>query len=145
MTKKSKSEQALEEYLKRPWTRWYRPGTPIDINVPEATVIEKVEENYKRWADRVAVVFYGRKIKFKELHDAFLRFATALYDLGIRKGDVVAIYLPNSPQFIISYFGILKIGAIATTVSPLYTPREIAYQLRDSGAKAIICLDLHYE
>ena len=145
MTKKSKSEQALEEYLKRPWTKWYRPGTPIDINVPEATVVEKVEENYKRWADKVAVVFYGRKLKFKELHDAFLRFATALYDLGIRKGDVVAIYLPNSPQFIISYFGILKIGAIATTVSPLYTPREIAYQLRDSGAKAIVCLDLHYE
>jgi long-chain acyl-CoA synthetase len=65
--------------------------------------------------------------------------------LGIRKGDVVAIYLPNCPQFVIAYYGILRLGATVTTISPLYTSREIAHQLGDSGAKIIICLDLHHD
>jgi len=142
---KTKSDQALDEYLKKPWTKWYAPGTSADINVPDTTIVDKVDESWQKWGKKVGVIFYGRKIKNKELREASLRFSTALYDLGIRKGDVVAIYLPNCPQFIIAYFGILRLGAIVTAISPLYTPREIAYQLRDSGAKAIICLDLHYE
>jgi len=142
---KSKSDQALDEYLKRPWLKWYANGVPPDVKLPETTIIEALDENYKRWGDKVALVFYGRKIKHKEIREDSLRFATALHDLGIRKGDTVAIYLPNCPQFVIAYYGILRLGATVTTVSPLYTPREIAYQLRDSGAKAIICLDLHYE
>jgi long-chain acyl-CoA synthetase len=142
---KTKSDQALDEYLKRPWTKWYAPGTPPDINVPEITIIDAIDEANKKWGDKIALIFYGKKLKNKEINEASLRFATALHNLGIKKGDVVAIYLPNCPQFVISYYGILRLGAIVTTVSPLYTPREIAYQLRDSGAKAIVCLDLHYE
>jgi long-chain acyl-CoA synthetase len=142
---KTKSDQALDEYLKRPWTKWYAKGVPADLNLPEKTIIDAIDENFKKWGDKLAVIFYGKKIKHKEIHEASLRFATALHDLGIKKGDVVAMYLPNCPQFIITYYGILRLGATVTTVSPLYTPREIAYQLRDSGAKAIVCLDLHYE
>ena len=142
---KPKSDQALGEYLKRPWLKWYANGVLPDIKAPETTIIEVLDENYKKWGDKVALVFYGRKIKHKEIREDSLRFAAALHDLGIRKGDTVAIYLPNCPQFVIAYYGILRLGATVTTVSPLYTPREIAYQLRDSGAKAIICLDLHYE
>jgi long-chain acyl-CoA synthetase len=142
---KTKSDQALDEYLKRPWTKWYAPGTPPDINIPETTIVDAIDEANKKWGDKIALIFYGKKLKNKEINEASLRFATALHNLGIKKGDVVAIYLPNCPQFVISYYGILRLGAIVTTVSPLYTPREIAYQLRDSGAKAIVCLDLHYE
>ncbi len=143
MTKTS-SDKALEEYLKRPWTKWY-PKEALNIEIPEKTIIDAIDETSKKWGNKTALIFYGRKLKHKEIHEASLRFATALHDLGIRKGDVVAIYLPNCPQFVIAYYGILRLGAIITTVSPLYTPREIAYQLRDSNAKAIICLDLHYE
>jgi long-chain acyl-CoA synthetase len=142
---KSKSDQALDEYLKRPWIKWYENGVSPDVKVPETNIIDVIDENAKKWGDKVALIFYGRKIKHNEIREASLRFATALYDLGIRKGDVVAIYLPNCPQFPIAYYGILRLGATVTTVSPLYTPREIAYQLRDSNAKAIVCLDLHYE
>ncbi|MGQ9624170.1 MAG: long-chain-fatty-acid--CoA ligase [Candidatus Bathycorpusculaceae bacterium] len=142
---KTKSDQALDEYLKKPWTKWYAPDTPTDINLPEITIIDAIDEANKKWGDKVSIIFYGKKIKNKEIREASLKFATALHDLGIGKGDAVAIYLPNCPQFVIAYYGILRLGAIVTTVSPLYTPREIAYQLRDSGAKAIICLDLHYE
>jgi long-chain acyl-CoA synthetase len=142
---KSKSDQALEEYLKRPWLKWYAKGVPPDMNLPEKTIIEATDGNIKKWGDKVAVIFYGKKMKHKEIHEASLKLATALHNLGIKKGDVVAMYLPNCPQFIISYYAILRLGATVTTISPLYTSREIAYQLRDSEAKAIICLDLHYE
>jgi long-chain acyl-CoA synthetase len=142
---KSKSEKALEEYLKRPWAKWYAKETALNIEIPEKTIVDAIDETNRKWGNKVALIFYGRKVKHKEIHEASLRFATALYDLGIRKGDVVAIYLPNCPQFVIAYYGILRLGAIVTTVSPLYTPREIAYQLRDSKARIIICLDLHYE
>jgi long-chain acyl-CoA synthetase len=141
----SKSDQALDRYLERPWTKWYGKGIPPDIKIPETNVVEVIDENNKKWGDKVGLIFYGRKFKNKQIREDSLRFATALHDLGIREREVVAIYLPNCPQFVIAYYGILRLGAIITTVSPLYTPREIAFQLRDSGAKAIICLDLHYE
>jgi long-chain acyl-CoA synthetase len=141
----SKSDQALDEYLKRPWLKWYGKGVPVDIKIPETSVPEVVDENCKKWGDKVALIFFGKKIKHKEVRECSLRFAAALHDLGIRKGDVVAIYLPNCPQFVIAYHGILRLGGTVTTISPLYTSREIAHQLRDSKAKALICLDMHYD
>jgi len=142
---KSKSDIARAEYEKRPWLKWYPEGCPTDIEPPSKNIVELFDEAVKKWGGNTAVVFYGRKLKYKELWDLSLRFATALKDLGVKKGDMVAILLPNSPQFIIAYFGILRLGATATTVSPLYTPREIEYQLKDSGAKIIVVLDLLYE
>jgi len=142
---KSKSDAALAEYEKRPWLKWHPKGVPADIEVPEKSVIEMVDEAVKKWGNTTAIIFYGNKMKHKEIHELSLRFATALHDLGVRKGDMVAVLLPNCPQFVIAYYGILRLGATATTVSPLYTPREIAHQLNDSGAKIIIVLDLLYE
>jgi len=142
---KSKSDIALAEYLKRPWLKWYHKEVPADIEVPEKSVVEMVDEAVKKWGNTTAIIFYGNKMKHKEIYELSLRFATALHDLGVRKGDMVAVLLPNCPQFPIAYYGILRLGAVATTVSPLYTSREIAHQLKDSGAKIIIVLDLLYE
>jgi len=142
---KSKSDKAREEYEKRPWLKWYPEGVPSDIEVPEKSIIDMVDEAVGKWGGKTAIVFYGKKMKHKEIRDLSLRFATALHDLGIRKGDMVAVLLPNCPQFIIAYFGILRLGATATTLSPLYSPREVEHQLKDSGAKIIIVLDLLYE
>ena len=121
----TKSDAALAEYEKRPWLKWYAKGVPADIEIPEKSIPDMIDEAVKKWGDRNAVVFYGRKIQHKEIHELSLRFATALYDLGVKKGDRVAILLPNCPQFMIAYFGILRIGAVASPMSPLYTPREI--------------------
>jgi len=142
---KSKSDLALAGYEKRPWLKWYPKGVPADIEVPEKSIIGMVDEAAEKWGDKTSVIFYGKKIKHKEIRDLSLRFATALHDLGIRKGDIVGIFLPNCPQFMIAYFGILRLGATATTLSPLYTPREVAHQLKDSGARTVVCLDLLYE
>jgi long-chain acyl-CoA synthetase len=99
----------------------------------------------KKWGEKTAIVFYGNKIKHKEIHESSLKFATALHDLGVKKGDKIAILLPNCPQFIIAYLGILRLGAVASPMSPLYSPREIKHQVNDSGCSKIICLDLLFE
>jgi len=142
---KTKSDVALAEYEKRPWTRWYPKGLPPDLEIPKKNVIEVLDEAIKKWGDKTSVIFYGKKMKHKEIHEMSLRFATALHDLGVRKGDIVAILLPNCPQYVIAFFGILRLGATATTVSPLYVAREVEHQLKDSGAKTVIVLDLLYE
>jgi len=142
---KSKSDMALAEYEKRPWLKFYPAGVPHDIDISEKSILDMVDEAVEKWGDRTSVIFFGKKFKHKEIRELSKRFATALHDLGIKKGDIVGILLPNCPQFIFAYFGILELGAIATTLSPLYSPREIAHQLKDSGAKTLVCLDLLYE
>lgn len=139
------SEKARAEYEKRPWLKWYPKDCPTDIETPEKSIIDCFDEAVEKWGNKTASIFYGRKFKYKELRELSLRFANALHDLGIKKGDMVAILVPNCPQFMIAYFGILRLGAVATTMSPLYTPREIVHQFKDSGARTIICLDLLYE
>ena len=91
------------------------------------------------------MVFYGRSISYRELRDATDRLACALAELGVKKGERVALYLLNSPQFIIAYFAALKCGATVTPISPVYTSHEVRYQLEDSGARAIVCQDILYE
>jgi len=142
---KKDSAAALEKYEERPWLKWYAEGVSGDIEIPEKSIPEMVDEASKKWGNDTAIVFYGKKLKHKEIRELSLRFATALHELGVRKGDRVAILLPNCPQFMIVYHGILRLGAVASPMSPLYSPREIKYQLNDSGSKIIICLDMLYE
>jgi long-chain acyl-CoA synthetase len=89
-------------------------------------------------------VFEGYKITFKELDHLVDKFATALTALGVKKGEVVALFLPNTPQFVISYYGTMRIGAIITAVSPLYKERELEHQLVDAETETMVTLDLLY-
>jgi long-chain acyl-CoA synthetase len=116
-----------------------------DVTIEEKSVVDTFDETTEKWKDKTAVIFYGRKVSYKELRDQVDRFATALHDLGIKKGDKVALLLLNSPQFIIAYFGALKAGATLTAISPVYVSPEIKYQLEDSGARMIVCLDILYD
>ena len=132
-------------YEARPWIKWYLEGVAPDVKIEEKSVVDTFDETTEKWKDKTAVIFYGRKVKYRELRDQVDRFATALHDLGIRKGDKVALLLLNSPQFIIAYFGALKAGATLTAISPVYVSSEIKYQLEDSGARMIVCLDILYD
>ncbi|UCH31054.1 MAG: long-chain fatty acid--CoA ligase [Candidatus Bathyarchaeota archaeon] len=143
--KQSKSDLILAEYEKRPWTKWYPKGVPADIDIPEKSIPDMIDEAVKKWGNKTSIIFYGRKLKHKEIQELSLKFATALHNLGVKKGNRVAILLPNCPQFIIAYFGILRIGAVASPMSPLYSPREIKHQVNDNGSKIIVCLDLLFE
>jgi long-chain acyl-CoA synthetase len=132
-------------YEAKPWVKWYMKGVAPEIEVEERSVVENFDRTTEKWKDKTAIAFYGRKMTYKELRDQVDRFATALQDLGVRKGDKVALLLLNSPQFIIAYMGALKAGATLTAVSPLYVSPEIKYQLEDSGAKVMVCLDILYD
>ena len=136
---------AIETYLAKPWLAHYQKGVPATVDIPLKSVAQAFDEATERAPDRAAVVFHGRTISYRELREASDRFACALADLGVKKGDRVALYLLNSPQFIIAYFGALKCGATVTPISPVYTSHEVRYQLQDSGARAIVCQDILHE
>lgn len=115
---------------------------PKSLNYPEIPVYDFLDQSAARAPNRVSIIFGGMELTFSELKDLSDRFATALAAMGIKKGDRVAIHLPNCPQFAIAYYGLLKIGAIFTPLSPLSAPREAQYQLDDAGAETLISLDL---
>lgn len=137
---------AIQEQLtlERPWIRFYDPGVPPTLEYPELTLVEVVREAARKYATRAALVFFGQRISFRELDALSDRFAAGLQELGVQKGTPVSLHLPNCPQFVIAYYGILKAGGIAVPHNPLYTEREIAHQLRDSRAEVAITLTLTY-
>ena len=136
---------AIEAYLARPWLAHYQKGVPDRVEVPLKSVHQAFDEAAARAPGNAAVVFYGRSITYGELREASDRLACALAALGVKKGDRVALYLLNSPQYIIAYFAVLKCGAIVTPISPVYTSHEVRHQLADSGASAIVCQDILYD
>jgi long-chain acyl-CoA synthetase len=133
-----KGESSIFE---KPWFKNWPEGVPKSLDYPKVPLHALLEKSVKDFPDKPAIIFLGKKITYRELGSLVNRFATALYNLGIRKGDVVGLYLPNMPQFVIAYYGALKIGAVATGISPLFVERELEFQLSDSEAKAIVLLD----
>ncbi|MFH1351202.1 MAG: AMP-binding protein [Pseudomonadota bacterium] len=105
------------------------------------TQFERMSEKYP---DRVAIIFLGEKFTYARLRNLIDRFATGLNRLGVRKGDKVLLYISNSAQWVIAFFGIQKIGAVVVPVAPIYTSFEIEYMINDSGAETIICLDTNF-
>jgi len=122
---------------------WLRDW-PKSLNYPEIPVYAFLDQTAARVPNRIAIIFGGMELTYAELKDLSERFAAALDDMGVRKGDRVAIHLLNCPQFAIAYYGALKIGAIFTPLSPLLSPREALHQLNDSGAETLISMDLLY-
>jgi len=130
--------------MEKIWLKHYEKGVPKTIDYPDKPLFKLVEEAAKDYPDTPAVIFMGKKITYKELQKAIDQFAAALYDLGIRQGDRVAIILPNLPQYQITHYALMKLGAIIVPTNPLYVERELEHQMNDSGAKAVIALDLIY-
>jgi long-chain acyl-CoA synthetase len=134
----------------KPWLRFYEEEVPAIVDIPDIPLHQVLVDAATRVPDNTAVHMvlkylpFGWKIQsqltYRELDEASSRFAAALHALGIRKGDRVAIMLPNIPQQVIAYFGILKAGGVIVNTNPTYTPRELQYQLADSGARAIIMM-----
>jgi long-chain acyl-CoA synthetase len=120
------------------------PFNPRSLNYPEVPVCQFLRSSAAKWPFRIAMIFDAMEITYSELLTLSERFAAALAGLGIKKGDRVAIHLPNSPQFAVAYYAIMMNGAIFTPCSPLMVERELEYQMNDAGAETIITLDLFY-
>ncbi len=130
--------------MDRPWLNAYEPGVPQTITYPAQPLYAFLDRAADLFPDHAAIHFYGARMRYRFLHDAANRFANALIALGVRKGDRVALHLPNTPQFVIAYYGALKAGAVVVAHSPLYTESELAQQLNDCGAETIVTLTMTY-
>jgi long-chain acyl-CoA synthetase len=136
---------AKAEYIKKPWLKFYPEGVPEMVDIPSQSVPEIFDDVTEKYGNKTALIFYGRKISYRSLREVVDRFATALAGLGVSKGDTVALYLLNCPQYVIAYFAALKVGAKVTPISPVYTSKEVKHQLEDSEADTIICQDIMYD
>ena len=128
-------------YYEKPWLKFYPQNVPSTIEVPERSLPDAFDEATRKYADKTALIFHGKRISYSKLREEVDRFSTALHELGLQKGDKLALYLLNSPQYIIAYFGALKAGATLTAINPVYTSIEVKHQLEDSEAKSIVCQD----
>ena len=131
----------------RPWLRYYDEGVPATIAVPDVTLPELLDRTAARAPGKVALRFFldprmpVPSLTWAQLRERTLRFATALFQLGVRKGDRVAIMLPNCPEFVVAFYGALRIGAIPVNTNPMYVAREMREQLGDSGCETLVLLD----
>ncbi|WP_077214182.1 long-chain-fatty-acid--CoA ligase [Bacillus dakarensis] len=128
----------------KPWLKHYPEEIPHTLNYRNEPIQNDLKYTAEEFPDKAAIHFMGREINYKTLYRYAVKFAAYLQELGIEKGDRVAIMLPNCPQSVISYYGILMAGGIVVQTNPLYMERELQYQMSDSGAKMIITLDILY-
>lgn len=129
----------------RPWLASYPPGVPETYPYPEVALTRFLDDAAKDFPDTIAVEFLGRTMTYRKLLDDVDRFASALRDLGVEKGDRVGLVLPNCPQHVIAIFAVLRLGAIVAENNPLYTESELEHQINDAGCKVLVVLDPVYQ
>ncbi|HEY7419905.1 MAG TPA: AMP-binding protein, partial [Ktedonobacteraceae bacterium] len=128
-----------EEFLKtHPWVRHYEQGVPAHLDIPDHPLTWLLDTTASRAPGRTATIYYGAKLSYAQISSLAYRFAIALKQLGIQKGDRVAIALPNIPQYLIAFYGALRAGAVVVPTNPLYTERELEHQLTDSDTRMLI-------
>lgn len=130
--------------MEKPWLALYPQQVPHSIDYPRKPLQQFLQEAAEQFPQKTAIHFLGKELTYKEIYEQAIKLASYLQQLGLQKGDRVSIMLPNCPQAVISYYAILFAGGIVVQTNPLYTERELEYQLNDSGAKVIISLDLLY-
>ncbi len=132
------------EYDERVWLHFYEEGVPYTLEYPRMPLYGFLEQAAADFPENRALSYLGRDISYAELDTLVNRAANAFARLGLEPGDRVALYLANTPQFIISLYGALKIGAIVVPINPLLTAEEVAYELSDSGARALVVMSRFY-
>jgi len=125
----------------RPWIKSYADGVPDDIELPTGSLSDLIASSVAEFGDHVALEFFGRETSYAELGDQIDRAAEGLRRLGLRKGDLVALIMPNCPQHVVAFYAVLRLGAIVIEHNPLYTAREMRHQFEEHGAKFAIAWD----
>ena len=141
--------------MEKPWLSHYEEGVPAEVEIPDYPVTQNLINSAEKYPNNTATIFgnvveplgnalMDANMNYRSLLDLTYRFAAALQKSGVKKGDRVALYLPNCPQFVIAYYATLMAGGIVVPCNPAYVAREIKHQLNDSGAETIIVLSLMY-
>jgi long-chain acyl-CoA synthetase len=126
--------------MERPWLKFYEPGVPHHLRYPDIPLYCVLDNAVRDFPENEAIMFQGRKITYRQLGEEVTRVASALGQKGLKKGQRMAIMLPNCPQYVAAYYAILKIGGIVVNVNPMYVERELEFQLKDAGVETILAL-----
>lgn len=129
----------------KPWLAHYDKGVPSNVDIPNVPLFHFLEESARKYPDRACTIFKGAVITYKEINDRSDHIAAALVDMGVKKGDRVGIFMPNSPQFVMAYFGILKAGGVVVATNPQYTAPEIEHQASDAGIEVMFVMTNFYK
>jgi len=131
----------MNVFENRPWLSAYAPGVPHDIEESTESLVDMLDASVKRYGRRTALEFFGAETSYDDLAEQVARAAEGLRRLGVKKGDRVAIVLPNCPQHVAAFYAVLRLGAIVIEHNPLYTARELRHQFEDHGARVAIVWD----
>ena len=128
----------------RPWLAHYDKGVPQTIEYPKEPLFHFLEEAARKYPDRACTIFKGAVISYREMNALTDHMAAALVEMGVKKGDRVGIFMPNTPQFVIAYFGILKAGGVVVAVNPTYPVDEILTPVNDANIEVMFTLSRFY-
>ena len=128
-------------YSERPWVSGYAKDVPAEVELPAGSLAHLIDESVATYAKNVALEFFGATTTYAELGEQIARAAEGLRKRGVRKGDRVALVLPNCPQHVVAFYAVLRLGAVVVEHNPLYTPRELRHQFEDHGATVAIVWD----
>jgi long-chain acyl-CoA synthetase len=129
----------------QPWLKHYDKGVPHSINYPSVPIFHFLEESARKYPNQPCTIFKGEVISFQEMDAITDKLAAALAGLGIKKGDRVGIFIPNTPQFVMVYFGILKAGGVVVAIDSRYTAPEIVHQANDAGIETMFVMSNFYK
>jgi len=129
----------------RPWLTHYDPGVPYRIEYPPVSLFYFLEEDARKYPNRPCTIFKGAQVSYAQMDELTDRLAAGLAELGVKKGDPVGILMPNTPQFVLAFYAILKAGGAVVATNPLYTAREIEHQLNDSGVEVMLVMSNFYK
>jgi long-chain acyl-CoA synthetase len=132
------------EMADRPWLKQYDQGVPQSIDYPRVPLFYFLEEAARSHPESACTVFKGAKITYKEMNQITDRLAGGLAELGVKKGDRVGIFMPNTPQFVMAYWAVVKVGGVVVATNPLYSEREIEHQVNDSGLELMLVMSNFY-
>jgi long-chain acyl-CoA synthetase len=138
ITETSARKKGRRSPMERPWLRFYEDGVPPNIEYPRIPLYQVLDDTAREFPSLDAVIFQGRGIKYRELAGWTRDLASGLHQIGVKRGQRVAIMLPNCPQYIVAYYAILKLGGVVVNVNPMYVERELEFQLNDAGAQTIL-------
>jgi long-chain acyl-CoA synthetase len=130
--------------MEKPWLKSYEPQVPPTLKYPDRPLQDNLVESARKYPTATATIFMDAKLTYAQLDALVDRFAAALQGLGVKKGDRVAIFSANCPQYVIGYYGALRAGAIIVAFNPTYVAREVEHQLKDSGAETMLVMSRMY-
>ena len=128
----------------RIWLKRYDEGVPHHIDYPPVPLFFFLEESARKYPNTPCTIFKGAIITYREMNELTDRLAAGLANIGVKKGDRVGIFIPNTPQFVMAYFAVLKVGGVVVATNPLYSKREIEHQANDSGIEVMILMSNFY-